>query len=75
MDYRPAVDKSAGTGTVTVNFVVGRNGGVQEVQVYKSSNPALNDEALRVVRSSPRWKPAVADGAPVRIPYRVEVVF
>ena len=62
-------------GTVTVRFVVGRNGGVQEVQVTKRVVPALDAEAERVVKSSPKWKPALSDGQPVRMPYTIEVKF
>ena len=62
-------------GTVTVQFVVGKNGGVQEVQVLKGVHPALDAEALRVVRSSPKWKPGIKDGKPVRVTYTLPVIF
>ena len=62
-------------GTVTVQFVVGKNGGVQEVQVLKGVHPALDAEALRVVRSSPKWKPGIKDGKPVRVNYTLPVIF
>lgn len=62
-------------GTVKVRFVVGRNGGVQEVQIAESAAPSLDAEAVRVVKSAPKWKPAKADGAPVRMTYTVPVVF
>lgn len=64
-----------GKGTVTVRFVVGRNGRVQEVQVTRGVSPALNAEAERVVSSSPKWKAAVSDGSTVRITYTIPVVF
>ena len=64
-----------GKGTVMVRFVVGRNGRVQEVQVTKGVSPALNAEAERVVKSSPKWKAAVSDGSTVRITYTIPVVF
>ena len=64
------------SGTVLVHFVVGRNGAVQEVQLQRGASPALNAEALRVVKSSPKWKPAKsADGTPVRLTYHVSVAF
>lgn len=69
------VKPQAGHGTVTVRFVVGRNGGVQEVQVTKGVSPALNAEAERVVKSSPKWRPAINDGEPVRITYTIPVEF
>jgi len=63
------------TGTVEVRFVVGRNGGIQEVQAIKGGTPAMRAEAVRVVQSAPKWKPAISDGSPVRIPYTLEVRF
>lgn len=63
------------TGTVEVRFVVGRNGGIQEVQAIKGGTPAMRAEAVRVVQSAPKWKPAVSDGSPVRMPYTLEVRF
>lgn len=63
------------TGSVSVRFVVGRNGGVQEVQAVKGGTPAMRAEAIRVVQSAPKWKPAVSDGSPVRMPYTIEVRF
>lgn len=62
-------------GTVLVQFVVGRNGGVQEVQVLKGIHPALDAEAVRVVRSSPKWSPGIKDGKPVRVTYTAPVIF
>jgi len=62
-------------GTVRVRFVIGRNGGVQEVQVTQGVSPALNAEAERVVKSAPKWKPAKSDGSQVRITYTIPVVF
>ena len=63
------------TGTVAVRFVVGRNGGIQEVQAIKGGTPAMRAEAIRVVQSAPKWKPAISDGSPVRMPYTLEVRF
>lgn len=62
-------------GTVMVRFVVGRKGAVQEVQIHKGAAPSLNEEALRVVRSAPKWKPAKYDGQVVRMTYVIPVVF
>ena len=69
------VKNPGGSGTVKVRFVVGRNGGVQEVQVVNGASPALNAEAVRVVQSAPKWKPAMGDNGPVRMTYTIPVVF
>ena len=62
-------------GTVIVQFVVGTNGGVQEVEVLEGLHPALDAEAVRVIRSSPKWKPGIKDGKPVRMVYTIPVIF
>ena len=62
-------------GTVLVKFVIGTNGGVQEVEVEKGVYRSLDAEAVRVVRSSPKWKPAIKDGKPIRMRYDLPVVF
>lgn len=64
-----------GQGTVEVRFVIGRNGGVQEVQAIKGGTSAMRAEAVRVVQSAPKWKPAISDGSPVRMPYTIDVKF
>jgi len=63
------------SGTVMVSFAVGRNGKVQEVLVSEGVCPALDAEAVRVVSSSPKWKPAKRNGRPVRTPMTVPVTF
>lgn len=60
---------------VVVRFVVGRNGKVQEVQVQSGGNPAQRAEAVRVVSSAPKWKPAKVDGATVRWPFTITAEF
>ena len=62
-------------GTVHLRFVIGTNGGVQEVEVTKGVFPSLDAEAVRVVKSSPKWKPAIQDGRPVRMVYDLPVIF
>ena len=62
-------------GTVRVKFVIGTNGGVQEVEVEKGVFPSLDAEAVRVVKSSPKWKPGIKNGKPVRVTYTLPVIF
>lgn len=64
-----------GEGIVRVRYVIGKNGGVQEVQVEKGLNQALNAEAVRVVSSAPKWKPGILNGNPIRLTYMVDVPF
>ena len=62
-------------GTVRIKFVVGSNGGVQEVEVEQGVCPSLDAEAVRVVRSSPKWKPGVKNGKPCRVTFHLPVIF
>jgi TonB family protein len=62
-------------GTVVLKFVIGTNGGVQEIEVEQGVYPSLDAEAVRVVRNSPKWRPAVKDGKPVRFTYHFPVIF
>ena len=62
-------------GTVKLQFTVGTNGGVQEVLVLQGVYPSLDNEAERVVRSSPKWKPGMKDGKPVRVTYYFPIHF
>lgn len=52
-------------GTVIVEFVIGTNGEVGGVKVLSSIDPALDREAVRVVKLMPRWMPAELKGQPV----------
>ena len=62
-------------GTGLVKFVIGTTGGVQEVEVIDGVFPSLDAEAVRVIKSSPKWKPGIKDGKPIRVTYTHPVIF
>lgn len=45
-------------GIVYVKFTVGANGKVRDVKILRSVDPLLEEEAIRVVKNMPDWKPA-----------------
>lgn len=45
-------------GKVVVNFIVEKDGSLDGIKVMKSPDPLLSEEAIRVVREMPKWKPA-----------------
>lgn len=74
--HYPVVAQENGVqGRVTISFVVEKDGSVTDVKVAKSVDPSLDKEALRVVRSMPRWTPGKQNGATVRVKYNVPVNF
>lgn len=62
---------------VMVKFVVESDGSVTEVETVKPepSKQDLNDEAVRVVKGMPKWKPGTMDGKPVRVRYMLPVTY
>ena len=62
-------------GRVTVQFVIEKDGSITDVKVLRSVDPSLDKEAVRVVKSMPKWKPGKQRGKPVRVSYTVPINF
>ena len=63
-------------GRVICQFVVNRDGSIVDVEVVRSGgDPSLDKEAVRVIKSMPKWKPGQQRGKPVRVKYTVPVNF
>lgn len=72
----PVVAQENGVqGRVTVQFVVEKDGSISDVHVLRGVDPSLDKEAVRVVKSMPRWTPGKQNGIIVRVNYRVPVLF
>lgn len=74
--HYPAVDKENNVqGKVFVQFVVERDGSLTDIKVLRSPSETLGDEAVRVLKNSPHWKPGIQNGKPVRVMYTVPISF
>ncbi|MBN2662799.1 MAG: energy transducer TonB [Bacteroidales bacterium] len=62
-------------GTVYIRFVVSKTGKVTDVEVYRGVDPILDEEAVRVVKSLPDFKPGLQGGRPVNVWYNVPIIF
>lgn len=62
-------------GRVTVKFTIDQEGNVKDVKVLRGVEASLDKEAVRVISSSPKWKPARHNGEPVAVTYVFPVVF
>ena len=63
-------------GRVICQFVVNRDGSIVDVEVVRSGgDPSLDKEAIRVIKSMPKWKPGKQRGKAVRVKYTVPVNF
>ncbi|MGQ9620328.1 MAG: energy transducer TonB [Bacteroidales bacterium] len=62
-------------GRVILRFCVTYKGTVDQVSVIKSVDPSLDNEAIRVIKMLPTWKPGKQGGKPVNVWYSVPVTF
>ena len=60
---------------VIVSFIVEPNGSVSNVEIVRSVDTDLDQEALRVVRQMPKWKPGKQDGRTVRVKFHLPIKF
>lgn len=74
--HYPSVDKENNVqGKVLVTFVVEKDGSLTDVKALRGPDESLQDEAVRAVKASPKWKPGIQNGRPVRVQYTVPVSF
>jgi len=62
-------------GTVILEFVIEKNGKLTEINVKRSVNRLIDNEAVRVMKKCPLWLPGTQYGRPVRVLYSVPVSF
>jgi len=63
------------SGRVFIQFVIEKDGSVTNVKVMKGIGALCDDEAVRVVKSMPKWKPGIQKGKPVRVSYNLPLNF
>ena len=62
-------------GRVVVKFVVNEDGSISDCKIITSVNKECDEEALRVVKSMPRWKPGTQNGKKVKVYFNLPIVF
>lgn len=72
----PDMEYEAGIqGKVYVQFTVAKDGSIEEAKVLRSVSDGLDKEALRLVKSMPKWSPGKMGGKPVKCRFNLPVVF
>lgn len=71
---KEAVEKKI-EGKVYVQFVISTSGEITNVKVRKGVDPILDDEAVRVVKAMPDWKPGKINGKPVNSTFSLPITF
>ncbi len=73
--YPQAAQENGVQGKVFLTFIVERDGSVSNVNVLKSVDKLLDDEAKRAIESSPKWSPGLQRGRPVRVRFSIYLNF
>lgn len=72
----PILDQEMGTqGRVTIQFVVSQTGDIKNVVVLRGVSPNCDKEALRVVKSMPKWIPGRQNGTAVQVYFTLPIQF
>lgn len=73
--YPPIAQKQRIEGKVVVTFIVNTDGTIVNPRIEKSVNTYLDNEALRVIRMMPKWKPGMIDKKPCRTMFAIPINF
>lgn len=62
-------------GTVIATFIVEKDGSVSNIKIIKKIDRDLDNEVIRVLKLSPKWKPFILNGHLIRVRYKLPVPF
>lgn len=72
----PRREREAGIqGTVHLQFVIGKKGEIKNIAVLRGVNDAIDQEAIRVLKAMPNWKPGKQHGKTVNVKYVLPIKF
>lgn len=75
IQYPEAAAEDEIQGKVVIAFIIEKDGSISNARVERKKHPALDAEALRVIKKMPRWKPGYVGGKPVRVLYHLPITF
>lgn len=73
--YPQVAEENGIQGRVVLTFTVEPDGSLTEVKVVRGVDIALDKEAIRVVKSMPKWIPGKVGGQPVAVKYTLPITF
>jgi protein TonB len=75
LKYPKQARKMGVEGKVFVQFVVDKDGSISDVKAIKGIGAGCDEEAIRIIQESPKWKPGKQRGRPVKVRVVVPIVF
>lgn len=73
--YPSMASENGVQGKVFLSFVVEKDGTITDVKVTKGIGFGCDDEAMRVIKKSPRWKAGMQNNLPVRVRYNMPISY
>jgi periplasmic protein TonB len=75
MKYPAQARRMGVEGKVFVQFVIGKDGSINDVKIIKGIGAGCDEEASRVMQSAPAWNPGKQRGKPVKQRYTLPIIF
>lgn len=73
--YPKEAEEKGAQGRVITSFIVEKDGSISDIKIKISVHPALDAEAIRIVKKMPKWIPGKQGGEPVRVKYTLPITF
>ncbi|WP_243345511.1 energy transducer TonB [Parabacteroides sp. FAFU027] len=73
--YPSSVIKEGIEGVVICSFIINTDGSTRNIQVIRGLNPKLDNEAIRVIKLFPKWKPGKQGGKIVPVKFTLPILF
>lgn len=75
VNYPSVAAENGVEGRVFMQFVIEKDGSISNVTVLRGVDASLDKEAIRVIKSMPKWTPGRQRGKPVRVSYQLPINF
>src|SRR5690606_38298134 len=75
IQYPAVAIRNGLSGRVILSFVVDQNGEISDIKVLKPLGGGTDEEAIRVVKRMPKWRPGKQNGRAVKVKYTLPVLF
>jgi TonB family protein len=75
LSYPESAANNGISGRVFIRFIIETDGSVNDAEIIRGVDLSLDEEALRLVKSSPKWTPGKQRGIPVRVAYTFPIAF
>ncbi|WP_348619742.1 TonB family protein [Pedobacter lusitanus] len=75
VNYPAEAKKNNVQGKVFLSFIVEMDGTLNDIRVIRGVGSGLDEEAVRILKESPKWEPGYNDNLPVRVKYNIPISF